>query len=171
MDGDHMAGLIPVQDLKRLQKKMNKLMEELGLSDLESKYIDEMQKIQKLMGELTQEIETSEPESDIMIPLADVRETDESVIVAIDLPGIDKQDVDITVSEDELRVVAEKKEETEVSEKDFHKRERTWRRFERAVKLPVAVKGEEAKARLQSGVLEVTLPKEAVTSRKRISID
>ena len=165
-----MAGLIPIQDLNRLQKKVNKLMEELGLSDLESKYIDEMQKIQKLMGELTEEVETSQPVGSMM-PLADVRETDEAIIVAMDLPGIDKQDVDITVSDDELLVVAEKKAETEVSEKDFHKRERTFSRFERAVKLPVAVKGEEAKARLTSGVLEVTLPKEAVTSRKRISID
>jgi HSP20 family molecular chaperone IbpA len=39
------------------------------------------------------------------------------------------------------------------------------------VKLPVAVKIEEAKAKLTEGVLEVTLPKEVVTSRKRISID
>jgi len=170
MYGDNMAGLIPADDLKRLQKKMNKLMDELGLSDLESKYLDEMQKIQKLMGELTEEVETGQPEGSMM-PLADVRETDEAVIVAMDLPGVDKQDVDIAVSEDELRVVAEKKAETEISEKDFHKRERTWRRFERAIKLPVAVKGDEAKARLQSGVLEVTLPKEAVTSRKRISIE
>jgi HSP20 family protein len=170
MDGDRMAGLIPVEDLKRLQKKMNKLMEELGLSDLESKYLDEMQKIQKLMGELTEEVETAQPEGSMM-PLADVRETDEAVIVAMDLPGIDKQDVDITISEDELRVVAEKKTETEIQEKDFHKRERTFRRFERALKLPVAVKGDEAKARLESGVLEVTLPKEAATSRKRVTID
>lgn len=165
-----MAGLIPVEDLKRLQKKMNKLMEELGLSDLESKYLEEMQKIQKLMGELTEEVETAQPEGGMM-PLADVRETDEAVIVAMDLPGIDKQDVDITISEDELRVVAEKKAETEIREKDFHKRERTFRRFERAIKLPVAVKGDEAKARLESGVLEVTLPKEAVASRKRVSIE
>jgi HSP20 family protein len=170
MDGDRMAGLIPVEDLKRLQKKMNKLMEELGLSDLESKYLDEMQKIQKLMGELTEEVETAQPEGSMM-PLADVRETDEAVIVAMDLPGIDKQDVDITISEDELRVVAEKKTETEIQEKDFHKRERTFRRFERAIKLPVAVRGDEAKARLESGVLEVTLPKEAVTLRKRVSIE
>jgi HSP20 family protein len=170
MDGDRMAGLIPVEDLKRLQNKMNKLMEELGLSDLESKYIDEMQKIQKLMGELTEEVETAQPEGSMM-PLADVKETDEAVIVAMDLPGIDKQDVDITISEDELLVVAEKKAEMEIQEKDFHKRERTFRRFERAIKLPVAVKGDEAKARLESGVLEVTLPKEAVTSRKRVSIE
>jgi HSP20 family protein len=170
MYGDNMAGLIPVEDLKQLQKKMNKLMEELGLSDLESKYIDEMQKIQKLVGELTEEVETAQPEG-TMMPLADVRETDEAVIVSMDLPGIEKQDVDITVSDDELRVVAEKKEVKEVSEKDFHKRERVCSRFERAIKLPVAVKGEETKAKLQSGVLEVTLPKEAVTSRKRISID
>jgi HSP20 family protein len=84
---------------------------------------------------------------------------------------VDKQDVDITITDDELRVVAERKTETEVTEKDYHKQERTYKKFERMVKLPVAVKIEEAKAKLTEGVLEVTLPKEVITSRKRISID
>ncbi|MDM7912527.1 MAG: Hsp20/alpha crystallin family protein, partial [Methanotrichaceae archaeon] len=101
----------------------------------------------------------------------DVKETDEAIVVTMDLPGVEKQDVDISVSDDELRVVAEKRAEKEVSEKDYHKRERTYKKFERMVKLPVAVKIEEAKAKLANGVLEITLPKEVVTAKKRISID
>lgn len=166
-----MAGLIPTDELRRLQKKMNTLMEDLGLTELESRYIDEMQRLQKRMKELMEEAETIPMEGNISMPLADIKETEEAIVVTMDLPGVEKQDVDISISDDELRVVAEKKAETEVSEKDYHKRERTYKRFERMVKLPVAVKIEEAKAKLNNGVLEITLPKEVVTAKKRISID
>lgn len=166
-----MAGLIPVDELRRLQKKMNRLMEDLGLTELESRYIEEMQRLQKRMSELMEEAETIPMEGNSFMPLADIKETEEAIVVTMDLPGVEKQDVDISISDDELRVVAEKKAETEVTEKDYHKRERTYKRFERMVKLPMAVKIEEAKAKLESGVLEVTLPKEVVTAKKRISIE
>jgi len=160
-----------VDELRKLQKRMNKFREDLGLTDLESKYLEEMQRMQKRMSDLMEDVETAGGQGEIMMPLADVRETDDAVVVTMDLPGVDKQDVDITITDDELRVVAERKTETEVTEKDYHKQERTYKKFERMVKLPVAVKIEEAKAKLTEGVLEVTLPKEVITSRKRISID
>ncbi len=166
-----MAGLIPVDELKRLQKRMNRLMDDLGLSDLESKYLDELQRMHKRMIELTEEVEATPLAENTMMPLADVRETDEAVVVTMDLPGVEKGDIDITVTDGDLRVVAQREAEKEIEEKDYHRRERTYRKFERMVSLPVAVKIEEAKAKLADGVLEITLPKEAVTSRKRISID
>lgn len=148
---------------------MSRLMQDLGLTDLESKYMDEMQKIQQHMSEIMAESDIGE--SDVMVPLADVRETDDSVVVSMELPGVNKKDVEISVTEDELGVSAKRQTEMEIDEKGYHKRERSYARFERTVKMPVAVKGEEAKARLADGVLEVTLPKETVTSRKRITID
>jgi len=166
-----LTGLIPAEELKKLQKRMNRLMEDLGLTDLESRYLEEMQRMQQRMGDLMEEVETPKTEKDSLAPLADIKETDEALIVTMDLPGVSKQDVDISIVDDELRVVAERKTETEVAEKDFHKRERTYRRFERSVSLPVSIKVDETKARLAEGVLEITLPKEGVTSRKRISID
>lgn len=165
-----MTGLIPVEELKKLQKRMNRLMEDLGLTDLESRYLEEMQRMQQRMGDLMEEVEITK-ESDSLTPLADLKETDEALVLTMDLPGVRKEDVDISITDDELRVIAERKTETEVAEKDFHKRERTYKRFERSVTLPVNIKVEETKARLAEGVLEVTLPKETVTSRKRISID
>ncbi|OPY49613.1 MAG: Small heat shock protein HSP16.5 [Methanosaeta sp. PtaU1.Bin060] len=166
-----MAGLIPADEMKKLQKRMNRLLEDLGLSDLESKYLDELQRLQKRMSELAEEVEGAPMAQGTTMPLADVRETDEAVVVTMDLPGVEKGDIDITVTDNNLRVVAEREAEKEVDEKDYHRRERTCRRFERMVSLPVAVKTEEAKAKLDGGVLVITLPKEAVTSRKRISID
>lgn len=166
-----MAGIIPTDELKRLQMRMNRLMEDLGLSDLESRYVDEMQRMQKRISEMMEEASTGSVAGNIFMPLADVRETDEAVIVTMDLPGIDKKDVEISVVGDDLRVAAERRAEVEVSEKDYHKRERVYSRFERMVKLPVAVKMEEAKAKLSDGVLEITLPKEVVTAKKRIDIE
>jgi HSP20 family protein len=69
------------------------------------------------------------------------------------------------------RVSALRKTEKEADEKGYRKRERSCTKFERMVKLPVAVKSEEAKASLTDGVLEIALPKEVVTTRKRIAVD
>jgi HSP20 family protein len=79
-----MAGLIPVDELRRLQKRMNRLMEDLGLSELESRYIDEMQRLQKRMSEMMEERRRF-PE--VFFMPCDVQETDEAVIVTMDLPG------------------------------------------------------------------------------------
>lgn len=166
-----MTGLIPAEELKKLQKRMNRLMEDLGLTDLESRYLEEMQRMQKRMSDLMEEVEAASEKGDVIVPLADIRDTNEALIVTMDVPGVDKQDIDITISDDELSVAAERKTETEVTEKDFHRRERTYKKFERMVKLPVGVKIEEAKAKLADGVLEITLPKEVVVSRKRINIE
>lgn len=166
-----MTGLIPAEELKKLQKRMNRLMEDLGLTDLESRYLEEMQRMQKRMSDLMDEVEAASEKGDVIVPLADIRDTNEALIVTMDVPGVDKQDIDITITDDELSVAAERKTETEVAEKDFHKRERTYKKFERMVKLPVSVKIEEAKAKLADGVLEITLPKEVVVSRKRINIE
>jgi HSP20 family protein len=164
-----MANLISSEDIRRLQKRMNRLMQELGLTDLESKYLDEMQKIQARLSDIMAESEVAS--SDIMVPLADVKETDDSVVISMDLPGVDKKDVDISISEDDLLVTAKRQTEKEVDEKGYHKRERICTKFERTVKLPVAIKSEEAKAHMADGVLEIALPKEVVTSRKRITIE
>jgi HSP20 family protein len=150
---------------------MNRLIEDLGLTELESRYLEEMQRIQKRISELMEDTDVTKLERNIILPLADVRETDEAIIVVMDLPGADKHDVDIIIANEELHVTAERKVETESTEKDYHKRERTQTKFERMVKLPKAVKAEEAKARLSDGVLELTLPKEMVTAKRRISIE
>ena len=166
-----MTGLVAAEELKKLQKRMNRLMDDLGLTNLESKYIDEMERMQKRMGELMQEVEVTGDQQSMIRPLADVQETDEEIIVTMDLPGIDKKDVDIVISDNDLSVVAERKTETEISEKNYHKRERTYKKFERTVSLPAGVKMESAVAKLADGVLRIAIPKEVVTTRKRITID
>ena len=107
------TGLIPAEELRKLQTRMNKLMEELGLDSIESKYADEWRRMQKRMGDLREDVEGPEPKKGVIRPLADVQETDEAVVVTMDMPGVEKQDIDISVVEDELRVSGERKREAE----------------------------------------------------------
>ena len=157
--------------MRKLQKRMNRLIEELGLDDLESRYIEEMERMQKRMSDLMEDVENKEVEWGVIKPLADVHETEVEIVVTMDMPGVDKKDIDITVLDDELHVVAERKSEAEAAEKNYHRRERTYKKFERRILLPASVKMDEAKARLAEGVLEITLPKVVIVSRKRISIE
>ena len=57
-----MAGLIPADELRKLQKRMNRLIEELGLGELESRYIEEMERMQKRMSDLMEDVEGKEEE-------------------------------------------------------------------------------------------------------------
>ncbi len=148
-------------------------MEDIGISEPESRYMPEIRRVQDKMNQLIEDFMAESPArfSDVMKPLADVKETDEEVIVTMDLPGMDKADVDITVAEDTLEVKAERKAEKEEKEEEFYKKERTFARFERSLTLPAEVKAEEAKASLKDGVLEVHLPKVEVTARKKVTIE
>ena len=168
-----MTGLVPRDDFKRLQNRMNRLLEEFGISDPEARYMPEIRKIQERMNQLIDDFAVEAPMAagDVMKPLADVKETDDEVVVAVDLPGMDKGDVEISVAEDLLEIKAERKEEKEEKGEEFYRKERSFSRYERSLKLPVGVKAEEARASLQDGVLTVRLPKVEVTTRKKVKIE
>ena len=171
-----MTGLVPKDDFKRLQSRMNRLMEEFGISDPEARYMPEIRKVQDKMNQLIDDFAAESPgvlaaAGDVMKPLADIKETDDEVVVTADLPGMDKGDVEISVAEDLLEIRAERKTETEEKGEEFFRRERSFARFERSLKLPAAVKADDAKATLKDGVLTVHLPKVEVTTRKKVKID
>jgi len=61
-----MAGLIPADELRKLQKRMNRLIEELGLGELESRYIEEMERMQKRMSDLMEDVESEGEEGGVI---------------------------------------------------------------------------------------------------------
>lgn len=101
-------------------------------------------------------------------PRTDISETDEAMLVSVDLPGLDDKDVEVNVTGDMLTIRGEREEK---SEKDgFSSQSR--RSFHRMIPVPPGVDPEKAAAEFKRGVLTVTLPKteEAKARVKRIEV-
>jgi HSP20 family protein len=89
----------------------------------------------------------------------DVAETETEVVVTADLPGFDKEEIDITLSDRDLSIEAEREGEREEHDARYVRRERSHERLSRTVRLPVEVDAEAGRAAYSNGVLTVTVPK------------
>jgi HSP20 family protein len=107
-----------------------------------------------------------------IVPSVDVRENDKEIIVEAELPGMEQDDVDVTLRDGMLTVKGEKKSERKEEKDDFHITERSYGSFQRSFRLPDTVDEEKITANLENGVLRVTLQKkpEAVKAEKKITI-
>jgi HSP20 family protein len=107
-----------------------------------------------------------------LVPSLDMRETDTSIIIEAELPGLDIKDVELTVENGVLSISGEKKTEKREEKENFHLMERRYGRFERHMRLPETVDENKVEARFEKGVLRVNLPKkpEAVKQHKKIAI-
>lgn len=103
-------------------------------------------------------------------PSVDVIETNDTVVIKAELPGLEPKDVDISVSGNTLTIRGEKKEEKEEKGKTFYRMERSYGSFCRTIDLPAAVEADKAKADYKQGVLEITLPKTEQVKAKKIPI-
>lgn len=101
-------------------------------------------------------------------PVTDVCANDQQVRVTIELPGIDSNDIDLSLAGDLLTVRAEKKVDSVDPKDSYHIIERSYGVFQRTVKLPCSVVGDQSQARFDNGVLIVTFPRAGTqdTSRK-----
>ena len=101
----------------------------------------------------------------------DVTERNGAYVVAAELPGVKKEDIQITIDGAQVTLAAETKRESEVEkdERVLHA-ERTYGKVTRSFTLPQEVDEAKAEAKFRDGVLELTLPKKAAAQRKQISI-
>jgi HSP20 family protein len=92
-------------------------------------------------------------------PTMDVYEQDGSLIVKAELPGVKKEEIEITLDRGDLVIRGERKAEKEVKEESYYRMERTYGSFQRRVPIPFDVKPEQVQATYTDGVLEVRIPK------------
>jgi HSP20 family protein len=117
---------------------------------------------------------TLAPTDGVRIPLVDVSETADAVIVKAEVPGVDKKDLEVEVMPESLSLRAEVSTEKEEKDKTYHRRERVWQRFERIIPLPAEVVTDQVKATMKDGVLEVRMPKterSKATTPRKISVE
>ncbi len=105
-------------------------------------------------------------------PSIDARETDKEIIVKAELPGIDEKDIDVSVSEDNLTIRGEKKEEKERKDNGYYRVERSYGAFHREIPLPAGVDTKDVYAGFKNGVLTVKMKKteSAEDKRKKVTI-
>lgn len=95
----------------------------------------------------------------VMIPPADIEETEGEYRVVLDVPGMDETNVEVGVQDDVLSIRAEKREETEEKDKNRYVSERRYGVCARSFRLPANVDRERIAAAMKNGVLTITLPK------------
>jgi len=104
-----------------------------------------------------------------LIPHTDIYEEKGELVMKTELPGINKEDLDITLDGDILTVKAEKKDE-EVADRTHHTRERSYGSYQRSMRLPYPVNKDKIAASFDNGVLELRLPKAEAAEAKKIEV-
>jgi HSP20 family protein len=103
-------------------------------------------------------------------PALDVFQDKDHVFVKCELPGMKKEDIQISLHENALTISGERKQEQEVKEGDGYRSERFFGRFHRSLTLPVRVSADSVKAQYKEGILTVTLAKAEEAKPKQIEV-
>jgi HSP20 family protein len=105
------------------------------------------------------------------LPLIDLEESKDELLVRAELPGMKKEDIKISISGDNLTLQGERELKKEDKDKTFHRIERSYGRFERVIPLPAEIEIDKIKAIYEEGVLHISLPKSEKVKPKEIYID
>jgi HSP20 family protein len=126
----------PLKELTAVQQRMNKLFESaLGMADFDA---------------------PEEPDS--WTPVCDMYETDNALVVSLELPGLEQNEIDVRVDGDDLVVSGEREIEREQPGEQFHRVERPYGKFLRRFQLPSTVNREAIEASFRDGLLRIRLP-------------
>ena len=107
---------------------------------------------------------------DDISPSVDIFEEGGDVVVKADIPGISKDDLNVSITENTLTLSGEKKQEEKVEKKNYHRVERSYGSFCRSFRLPANVNSDKAEASFKKGVLEIRMPMTKESKQKKIAI-
>ena len=136
-----------------------------------------MESLQKEMSNLFGSALSGTPTADMTLlsgqwaPSIDIFDSKDNLMVRVDLPGIEKDAVDISIQDNTLTIKGEKKRSSDVKEENCYRSERSLGNFNRVLSLPTEVDTSKANAHFNDGVLELVLPKKEEVKPKQIKID
>ena len=104
-------------------------------------------------------------------PAVDIREREDSFIIEAEIPGMDKNDIKVSIQDDVITISGEKKREERVEGYEEIRIERSCGKFSRSFRLGVPVEADKVKARYKNGVLTITVPKSEKVRGKEIPIE
>lgn len=100
----------------------------------------------------------------------DVAEQEDAYVVKASVPGVNPEEVEVTLSDNVLTIKGESKADQEIKEENYHLRERRYGSFMRSVTLPVPVEADKVEATHENGVLTLRLPKAEAVKPKKIAV-
>jgi HSP20 family protein len=104
-------------------------------------------------------------------PAVDISENKDKIYVDVEIPGMKKEDIKVSLENGVLSLKGEKKQEREIKEENCHRVERQYGSFVRSFELPMPVQADNIKASYRNGVLHVELPKAEEVKPKEIPIE
>ena len=104
-------------------------------------------------------------------PSIDVYEADNALIVTADIPGLKKEEIDVSILDGTLTIKGEKKMDDKLKEENYFRSERCYGSFSRSIQLPSEVETDKVTATYKDGVLELKLPKKEETKTTRIPVE
>jgi len=114
--------------------------------------------------------ETTQPFRSGWMPALDVYEDKDNFVLKAEMPGMRKEDIDISLHEGVVTISGERKEETKKEDSDVYRSERFFGRFQRSFALPTSVNPDKVAANYKDGILTVTLPKAEEAKPKQIQV-
>ncbi|MCM3903881.1 MAG: Hsp20/alpha crystallin family protein [Pyrinomonadaceae bacterium] len=140
------SAINPFSFMRRFSEDMDRLFGDFGLGrGLASGFAGEFGRLADLEGSMWS-------------PQVEAFERDGKLIIRADLPGLTKDDINVDITDDAIKIRGERRQETEENEEGYYRSERSYGSFYRQIPLPSGVNGEEANATFRNGVLEITMP-------------
>jgi HSP20 family protein len=109
-------------------------------------------------------------EMEVAPPVVDLYEEKDDIVVKAELPGIDKNNIEVNLTDHTLTIKGEKKKEEEIKEENYYRSERSYGSFIRTLELPKDVHTDKVKASFKDGILEVRLPKTEEAKAKEVKV-
>ncbi|GAB4371584.1 MAG: Hsp20/alpha crystallin family protein [Calditrichia bacterium] len=113
-------------------------------------------------GEVKQSIE--------WYPRVDIRESKDEFILTAEIPGVEKEDIEVVLKDDVLTISGERKKEKEEKDVNYHRVERNYGKFCRSFRIPAQIQQEKISASYKNGILELHLPKAEEVKPKSIEV-
>ena len=103
-------------------------------------------------------------------PAVDLYEKDDHFMIKAELPGVDKNDINIDLKDRLLTLSGERTHDKEVNEENYYRRERSYGKFQRSFTLPADVDSDKIEAEFKDGVLQIKVPKPEEKKAKKVTI-
>ncbi len=142
-----------LKELEEMRRDMDRLFDEI---------FSPLQRRRRTWGE--------KPETGSIVPNVEIYDRTNEIVFRAQLPGVKKEDIDLSIAKDSLTLKGEVKKEEEAGTA-YYVNEISYGSFARTVELPVEVESEKAKATFKDGILELVLPKREEAKPKEIKIE